>query len=674
MSANVISPIAELQISSNKWGASRDDWNHFSSFLGLTSDLLPVVSNHDAAISPQSKMRSLGKTPSRYNSRGHAAGIAQWTQKITTPTEITQWSEQPDYGLCIQTRNVRALDVDIDNSVLAADIHVEINRFLNIELPTRRRLGADRFLLAFTLPGDYPKRVIRTDYGVIEFLGTGQQFIAVGMHKSGERYKWVGGLPNDIPDVAPEQFEKLWRRLTECFATDAPTDAATSSKAPNLTEAIQNDPTALYLVSHGLNLGRVRNGAIDIRCPWEDQHTGGEPGDTSTTYLLASANGKYREGHFKCLHAHCEGRTNLAFKAALGISEADFDVLNDDHFATKSESSRYTFEPWETSINAKPPGFIVKNVLPEAGLGVIFGESGSGKTFFALDIACAIARGVEWRGIHVKQGAVAYIAAEDATGVRMRVKAYAHKHEVEPGSMPLAILADSPNFMKGDDVKEVIKALRAHGPVSAVFVDTWAQVTPGSNENSGEDMGKALAYCRALHRATDAIVVLIHHSGKDASKGARGWSGLRAAADCEIEVTRCERDRVATITKLKNAQDGAEFGFKLTTVMVGLDDDGDAITSCVLDHVDATPKTQRGKREPKGAVEKIVVRAVADLTIGGPVVTADVIDISVNHMPSHPATGGRDTRRQRVMRAIETLTERKVLGIEGDKIVLVSEK
>ena len=660
------------------YGATRDEWDNFSLLLGLTGDLLPVVSNPDAEISPDSKMRSLGKTPSRYNKSRKVAGIAQWTSKVATPDDIAHWSSEPDYGICIQTRTVRALDVDIDNTVLAKEIYEEIRKSLGLALPTRSRANTGKFLAAFTLPGDFTKRIIRTDSGIIEFLATGQQFIAAGTHPSGERYVWSPELPDDIPCLTAEQFERLWARLVECYAADGTaTVSAPSSKSSKLTEAAQNDPVAKHLFDKGVVVSTERDGRLHIICPFESEHTAG--GDASATTYFPAFTGGYKQGHFRCLHAHCAERTDGSFLDALGIptsSTDDFDILSEEAPTTsdKPDARDYVFEPWENSINQAPPSFVVKGVIPEAGLVVIFGESGSGKTFFALDIACSVARGEPWRGLAVKQGAVAYIAAEDVSGVRMRVKAYTQHYDVKPGHMPLAILGASPNFTKSDDVRAVLKALRAYGPVRLIFVDTWAQVTAGANENSGEDMGTALGYCRSLHQATGAVVVLIHHSGKDSSKGARGWSGLRAAADGEIEVTRSEHDREAEVTKLKNAADGERFGFKLMPLVVGQDDEGEDVSSCVLEHGAVKPKSERARREPKGVNEKIVLRTLNDLSIGGAVQTADVIDAAVNHMPFDGGSGKRDQRRKDALRALNSLNERGLVGVEGGLVSLKGEE
>lgn len=221
----------------------------------------------------------------------------------------------------------------------------------------------------------------------------------------------------------------------------------------------------------------------------------------------------------------------------------------------------------------------IKGVLPQAELAVLFGPSGSGKSFAALQLAAAIARGCEWRGRRVKQGRVVYIAAEGAGGFRNRCLAFCQHEGLGLAELPIDIIADAPNFLSKDDALDVARAI---GKCDVIIIDTWAQTTPGADENSGEDMGLALAHAKGIHRATGALVLIIHHSGKDASKGARGWSGLKAAADAEIEVVRSPTGRLLRISKQKDGEDGLEWGFALEQVTIGIDEDGDPITSCVV--------------------------------------------------------------------------------------------
>lgn len=219
-------------------GASREEWDTLAVLLGLQADLLPVVSNMQAAISPMSTMKDLGKVPSRYNRDRQAVGIPQWTQHVATDADMARWVREPDYGICIQTREVRALDVDVPDQHLAGAIGYFIYDWLGeYGLPRRERANSGKFLLAFRMPGTFTKRVIKVEGGIIEFLANGQQFIAIGTHPSGARYEWtqdgVDGLPDDFPTLESEQFERLWAALAARFAVEAP--AAERAQRDELT-------------------------------------------------------------------------------------------------------------------------------------------------------------------------------------------------------------------------------------------------------------------------------------------------------------------------------------------------------------------------------------------------------------------------------------------------------
>lgn len=361
-------------------------------------------------------------------------------------------------------------------------------------------------------------------------------------------------------------------------------------------------------------------------------------------------------------------RTIFATARAFGWAEPvedDFDVV-----VEASPRKRFEVIPAHEFIQRPAPQWIIQKVLPQAELAVVFGESGSGKSFLVLDMVAAIARGTAWREFATTQGKVVYVAAEGAGGFRNRLKAYARQHDIALEQIPLGIVPDAPNLMKLEDTTALIDAIKAYGTTSVVVVDTFAQVTPGANENAGEDMGKALAHCKRIRAATGALVILIHHSGKDATRGARGWSGLRAAADAEIEIQRSDNDRVAIVTKLKDGEDGAEFGFRLATVPVDEDESG-VVSSCVIEHT-AVNKAQRVK-EPKGAKEKLVLRVVnemLDLTTGE-VKVDEVIRTAVDQLPFDNVEGKRDMRRRDVMRALESLSGAGRVAISGGSVGLM---
>lgn len=349
---------------------------------------------------------------------------------------------------------------------------------------------------------------------------------------------------------------------------------------------------------------------------------------------------------------------------------AEFEVLEEDHEAPQAPSKprRFTPVPAAEFAARRPPDWIIKGVLPKADVGVVYGESGSGKSFFVTDMACTIAEGLPWRGKRTKQQRVVYIPAEGAGGFRNRISAYI-QHRMMFDLDKLQVIPASPNLMDGPDVVELIEEIRAGGPCGLIVVDTLAQAMPGANENAGEDVGKALGHCRSLRRATGAMVVLVHHSGKDASKGARGWSGLKAACDFEIEILRAEHDRVATVTKQKDGEDGAEFGFRLQVVPVGMDDDGEVISSCVVEPTAAVAKDKR-KAGPKGEVEKKVWQSAIDLhqLDGGTPTDMEVTAHAVEKLVRGDTK--QDTRPQHVRRALQSLIDRGTLIRDGGYIRL----
>ena len=319
------------------------------------------------------------------------------------------------------------------------------------------------------------------------------------------------------------------------------------------------------------------------------------------------------------------------------------------------ELPRFHFEPVHQFSSATALPWIIKGVLPQAGLAVVYGASGSGKSFAVLDMGMAIARGLPWRGKRTKQGRVAYIAAEGADGFRKRIAAYAQHQGVDLTEVPMTVLNAAPNLLEKQDAVDLAKGVKASGGADVIIIDTLAQTTPGANENAGEDMGKALGYCKRIHEVTGALVLLIHHSGKDATKGARGWSGVRAACDAELEVVRSEAGRALRLTKNKDGEDGLEWGFDLEIVQIGVDEDLEPITSCVVIET-AMPVIGAGPARKLGPVEKAVNDVIQEFAIAqtegievGPVLAEAVKRIEP------PTDGKRDTRKQRARRALEAL-------------------
>lgn len=310
----------------SRFGASPEDWSILADVAGLTCDLLPVVSNPGARVSDNSKLKMLGKVPSLFNGNGEVCGIAKWTQKVSTSKDIDRWQQNPDLGICIQTRTVRALDIDIDHPQTVERIQAIATRHLGV-LPTRGRGDSAKILLGFMLPGTFTKRILKTEHGAIEFLADGQQFIAAGTHPKGARYEWVGGVPYDFPSVSVEAFEACWAELMHQFAIEEVVVYAEGKTLREVRRQVDvEDDIADHLLTNGWVLSESRDGRLNITCPFEHEHSGPSADDTATQYLPAGVGG-FERGHFHCLHAHCANRNDGDFIEAIGAIADQFEVV-----------------------------------------------------------------------------------------------------------------------------------------------------------------------------------------------------------------------------------------------------------------------------------------------------------------------------------------------------------
>jgi hypothetical protein len=232
------------------------------------------------------------------------------------------------------------------------------------------------------------------------------------------------------------------------------------------------------------------------------------------------------------------------------------------------------------AIMAQPPlRWRVKGLFPETGIGAIYGPSTSGKSFLAGDMGVHIALGEEWFGHRTTQCPVTYVMLEGESGLRNRVAAW----EVHNGkALPPHFRAMTQPFQLAelDQVEELGATLPKGG---VVIIDTMNRAAPGLDENSSLDMSKVLAGMKRLQEITGGLVLVVHHTGKDASKGLRGHSSLLAALDGAIEVERTATSRSWSAAKVKDGEDGVQVMFRLHIIDLGTDSDGDKITSCAVD-------------------------------------------------------------------------------------------
>lgn len=234
--------------------------------------------------------------------------------------------------------------------------------------------------------------------------------------------------------------------------------------------------------------------------------------------------------------------------------------------------------------------YLVKGVLQRRSHAVLYGAPGQGKTFVALDIAYHVASGRDWQGHRVAKGLALYLAFEGVGGISRRGAALMRHYGND--DVPLYVEAADYNLREPAGRKALGDMMAGLPEKPALIViDTLARAMKGGDENSAQDMGALNDAVGALIEATGACVLVIHHSGKNKASGARGSSALLGAIDTELEVA----DYAITPTKQRDLEMLDPMGFRLHPILLGTDEDGDDITSCVVMPVKVVPNSAGAK-------------------------------------------------------------------------------
>lgn len=244
--------------------------------------------------------------------------------------------------------------------------------------------------------------------------------------------------------------------------------------------------------------------------------------------------------------------------------------------------------------------YLVKGLIEQSSFTLIYGPSGSGKSFFTADIAQHLATGVAWRGKKVNRSLVVYVASEAGGSILRRFIGWRDNRLGEAVErIPLAVLTRGPNLILKQQVEDLRTQLaymqdEAKLPLGLVVFDTLSRSMPGGDENNAKDMTEVISASDFLRDTFKSSTAFVHHSGKDVDRGARGHSSLFAAADCVLRVD----EHIAVLDKIRDGISGEQFPFSLQPIDLGEDSDGELITTCLL----STEQTMSmaPKRDPKG--------------------------------------------------------------------------
>ncbi len=331
---------------------------------------------------------------------------------------------------------------------------------------------------------------------------------------------------------------------------------------------------------------------------------------------------------------------------------------------------------WPAELRTHLAGrYLVKGLVPQ-GLLQTFGPPNEGKTAFVIDLALHIACGRAYRGRRTRHLWVWYAALEAAESVENRIVAWCRHHDIEVAELQLIVATGALNLLDAESVDAACESLRAARTtigegIGLLVIDTQTRAMPGANENAGEDITRALVNADRLRAAAgDASLMLIHHAGKDDTRGARGHSSQFAAMDAVFEV----RAGQISVRKARDSSIADPLAFEIVGVELGRDEDGDPVTAAVAVESNVMPSKPAAPKRELTAGSKLALKVLRQLLTkeGQPVTDAHVppqtrcvqLDRWRGEHRQHYDTA--DAARKAWGRALEELQATPIVGVYGD--------
>jgi hypothetical protein len=582
-----------------------DTTNPFETFTAHGYRRLVPVIPPTAELSPNS---SLAK---RKDARGKAVGVKgrdglwrglDWIHHEADADDLDRWHRM-GAGVGIKTgEGLLAIDADTLDADHARTIRDIVENAFG-RLPVRiGRYPKALYVIRCSEPYTYT-RVEFGDAERVEILSDMRQFVAHGIHPvTGADYQWPRGVTpfEDLPTATPAELDALMARIQAALpSAKPPIKEGSNNSSPVNPESLRGDPAHIRQAVEATPNSNEHFGSREEYLAYGYAIKAALPDDEPTAFdIFADWCARWAEGtndldivaadwrRMKPPFRRGAGyiydtaeRTGNFSSAQLWFQPTDeatpiFDL------PTNQPTKKFTFTHFNDAAEqalddtARP---LIDGLLELSAMSVLYGDSNVGKTFVALDMTYHIATGQPYANLPTTHGRVAYIAAEGGRGIKKRIAALRSARHA-PSEPDFFLLACPVDLRRPDaDLKPLIEAIADLQP-TIVVLDTLSRVMAGGDENSSVDMGALVKHFDALRAASNAHLMVIHHTGKDKAKGARGHSLLRAATDTEIEVS----EGVVAVTKQRDLEKDWQTGFRLESVVLGVDAADRPVSSAVV--------------------------------------------------------------------------------------------
>jgi hypothetical protein len=531
-------------------------------------------------------------------------GYTGWTNKpVKNQVDIDSHCSagRTDVGLLCGQKNggFYGLDCDTRSKELSDFMWGKVKeRFATT--PMVRLNNRPKFAIVVRMKGNFSKMQTpiyldkNRDENKLELLGNGQYLKIYGYNPDTRRdIEWKHG---DLAETEPQELLEIdiddWKYLADVFETKAG-ELGYTLKTNSKTDTPKSDVSKTELMgadSTGLEHIKNRVG-VTVKEAWRDlkhldpdadvvywttvmhalkhEFSGTPQGDKAfRLWWKWSMQGKSwgvindKRVSDEAFIAHMRQRWDS--KQANPTDREPTTYATIKGLVKKSKAARLeaqeTKKPFFTMAgdllaNLAPPTWLIKKYIPAEGTGLFFGQSQSGKSFIAVDIACHVAAGLDWHGIRVRERCgVAYVAAEGATGITKRVIGWSQHHDIDMRDLPLGV--SNSGVLLPSDVELTIKRLERIPNLGLVILDTYAKTLDG-NENSTQDGAAYAMAAEQIRESFNCFVMVVHHVGHVEKDRPRGDSGLTGNYDIQyrIEGTRAGPDLMSSkvvCTKMKD--------------------------------------------------------------------------------------------------------------------------
>lgn len=596
---------------------------------------------------------------------GKRPAVDQWQDLRASADDLAAWPVAARNTGIVLGHSLVAIDVDVRDPCLAAELQ-DMAMSLGDGPPLVRIGKAPKTLVLYRTGRPLQKRSTPKAWAAdipqdgrakelsnqVEVLAAGQQFVALGVHpETGRAFRWV---PNDrspldvplsgLPMIDLVKLDAYLNQAAQLMAAAgmvAKTGAApvyqgapyaaqpddiddllasepvgsidddTDDLSDLVARAWEADPAKLTAALHAVPADIGNDEWQPIMMAWHYESRGcGDARDVFLEWCARDPKFDRRRvlGRWNSLHGRDvpnPTRAGTIYAAAKAYAQPVPEPI------PAAASTGLTFLTPDQCEAAPSRGYVIKGLLAPGDIGCIFGQPGAGKSLIGPHLGYALAQGREVFGMRCKEGSVFYVAAEDPHGMKGRVTALKIRH----GSADQFALVEGVSDLLSDDSPHLAalrNAVEAQRP-SLVFIDTLAMAFPGLEENSPEGMGRVVAAARSLAQ-WGAAVVLVHHSTKAEGKTPRGHSLFNGALDMAMHVEKGTDGVVrGQLTKNRNGSCDRDMAFLIGTKVLGIDEDGDSITSALVDELAAGSAPRQEKLSPSAqAAFDVLITLQAD--------------------------------------------------------------